>query len=615
MNTAARLQARRPADGRRRRRAHAQASPPAAFAYEELGAAHPQGQVGTGEGVARRGAARRAGRRRGASTATPMVGRERELATCLQAVERLRDGAGGLLLITGEAGIGKTRLVDGASGASPAAQGCAWLEGHTLSFGRSHQLLAVPRDRAAGRRHRERRPRGRARGQARCARDRRSSASRRRRSCPTWPPCSACQCPTSSPRGSGTWTARPWAGSSTAPRVSTSRASPRRRPLVVTFEDVHWMDASSAALLEHLLPLVDEVRSCSAASRGPSSTARSPTCRNWRGPTTPPARRRSRCTPLSAAESTTLVQQLARIDELPAALRDAILAKAQGNPFFVEEIVRSLIDLGGLERDRRDRRLQRHRERGDRISHPGHPPRGDHGARRPPRRRPQAGAAAGLGHRAHLLLPAPGRDRRGGARTRREPRRAAGARAGAREAHATPSSSTCSSTPWSRRRPTRASCCSAAGSCTGGWPPPSRASSPDRLEEFSGLLAYHYSKAEDWEKAQEYLLQGRRPGGEHRRRRRGAGPLPGGDRRLRPRLRRHVGPAGAGGAGAQDGRGPLPPRRAGAGRRVPLPGARDAGQSLSRHRPARMRRAIVVQLVRQVGHRLFPWFRPPADAG
>ena len=31
------------------------------------------------------------------------------------------------------------------------------------------------------------------------------------------------------------------------------------RPQVVVFEDVHWMDASSAALLEHLLPLIDEL--------------------------------------------------------------------------------------------------------------------------------------------------------------------------------------------------------------------------------------------------------------------------------------------------------------------------------------------------------------------
>ena len=70
----------------------------------------------------------------------------------------------------------------------------------------------------------------------------------------------------------------------------------------------------------------------------------------------------------------TLVQQLTRIDELPAPLRDAILAKAQGNPFFVEEIVRSLIDLGGLERVeatgtyRVTDRASQHRD-------PGHPPR------------------------------------------------------------------------------------------------------------------------------------------------------------------------------------------------------------------------------------------------
>jgi len=29
----------------------------------------------------------------------------------------------------------------------------------------------------------------------------------------------------------------------------------------------------------------------------------------------------------------------------------------------------------------------------------------------------------------------------------------------------------------------------------------------DRLDDFFGLLAYHYTKAEDWEKAQEYLFK------------------------------------------------------------------------------------------------------------
>ena len=29
----------------------------------------------------------------------------------------------------------------------------------------------------------------------------------------------------------------------------------------------------------------------------------------------------------------------------------------------------------------------------------------------------------------------------------------------------------------------------------------------ERLEEFYGLLAYHYARAEAWDKAQEYLLK------------------------------------------------------------------------------------------------------------
>ena len=69
------------------------------------------------------------------TNAAAMVGRERELAACTAATSRLREGQGGLLLLTGEAGIGKSRLV--AELRAGAEEHCAWLEGHTLSFGRS----------------------------------------------------------------------------------------------------------------------------------------------------------------------------------------------------------------------------------------------------------------------------------------------------------------------------------------------------------------------------------------------------------------------------------------------------------------------------------------------
>ena len=67
--------------------------------------------------------------------------------------------------------------------------------------------------------------------------------------------------------------------------------------------------------------------------------------------------------------------------------------------------------------------------------------------------------------------------------------------------------STSSSTPSSRSRPTRASSSRNGRSFT-----PSVASAietlfSERIEEFYSVLAYHYAKAEDWNKAQDYLFK------------------------------------------------------------------------------------------------------------
>jgi hypothetical protein len=68
---------------------------------------------------------------------SPLVGRDAELATLEERIEQLQTGnEGGIALIFGEAGLGKTTLVGEVRG-RVAGNGLNWLEGHTLSFGQS----------------------------------------------------------------------------------------------------------------------------------------------------------------------------------------------------------------------------------------------------------------------------------------------------------------------------------------------------------------------------------------------------------------------------------------------------------------------------------------------
>src|SRR5262249_7246365 len=53
--------------------------------------------------------------------------------------------------------------------------------------------------------------------------------------------------------------------------------------------------------------------------------------------------------PLGPSECEVLIRNLLRTDELPPALRATIADKAEGSPFFIEEVIWSLIEQGVLE--------------------------------------------------------------------------------------------------------------------------------------------------------------------------------------------------------------------------------------------------------------------------
>src|SRR5919202_3098096 len=73
---------------------------------------------------------------------TPFIGREHELRVLRSYLERVRKGQGQVVFISGEAGIGKSRLLLEFRQAL-AGEALIWLEGHTVSFGRNTPYLPM----------------------------------------------------------------------------------------------------------------------------------------------------------------------------------------------------------------------------------------------------------------------------------------------------------------------------------------------------------------------------------------------------------------------------------------------------------------------------------------
>ena len=116
------------------------------------------------------------------------------------------------------------------------------------------------------------------------------------------------------------------------------------RPLVLVFEDLHWVDPTSLELLEQLIPLTDRVALMIVAVFRP--VRQEPSWRFHEVATRDYSHRYTAIAlePLDADSSRELVAHLLEVEDLPEKVRALILEKAEGNPFFVEEVIRSLLD-------------------------------------------------------------------------------------------------------------------------------------------------------------------------------------------------------------------------------------------------------------------------------
>jgi class 3 adenylate cyclase len=279
---------------------------------------------------------------------SPMIGRDEPLRRLLEAFEIVRAGRGRMAFIVGEPGLGKSRLL---AELRRGLAGATWVEGRCVSYGRSlpyHLLIDLVRSilglpfSATG-------EDGRALMQRSIGSILGSAASPQERADTTLYLAHLLSLPVRlEEEGRVTVDADTLQGRYIAAIHRLLRDTTTRGPLVVVCEDVHWADPASVEAIRQLVPLATQLPILFvAALRGETDSA------GWSLLTMAreafgQALVEIRLEPLTDADSRMLVSNLLEIESLPEPVRELILARAEGNPFFVEEVVRMLIERGAI---------------------------------------------------------------------------------------------------------------------------------------------------------------------------------------------------------------------------------------------------------------------------
>jgi len=114
------------------------------------------------------------------------------------------------------------------------------------------------------------------------------------------------------------------------------------RPLIMAYEDLHWIDKSSEDHLEHLLESIPAARVLLIFTYRPEFV------HTWGAKSFHSQVTLNR---LSNRESLLMVAHLLGAEELDKELEEFILEKTEGVPFFIEELIKSLKDLKIIERE------------------------------------------------------------------------------------------------------------------------------------------------------------------------------------------------------------------------------------------------------------------------
>jgi class 3 adenylate cyclase/tetratricopeptide (TPR) repeat protein len=276
-----------------------------------------------------------------------LVGRDEQLGAIREAVTSLTSGQGKVISLSAEAGIGKSRLLAEIS-ASPEVEGTTWLIGRALSNGRNlsyHPIADLLRSLAQI-------------GDA----DEPTAAREKFDAVIT------SVLPENAPETLPLLANM--AGLALAPNerehidaiqsdaaekiirgavVRVLRAAAARAPVTLVMEDLHWADLSTIELIESIVGLSQEspILFINAFRPGFEETSGRvlEACREHLAD----RHLEISLVPLDASAARTMVKNLFRGGDVPQRTRAAIEERAHGNPFYIEEVVRTLVDMGAVE--------------------------------------------------------------------------------------------------------------------------------------------------------------------------------------------------------------------------------------------------------------------------
>jgi len=120
-------------------------------------------------------------------------------------------------------------------------------------------------------------------------------------------------------------------------------ARSERRPALIVIEDLHWIDGASERFVQNLAESVAGTCTLMLVNHRPEYASA------W---LTQAGHRVQRLEPLAAAATDELLDELLGTHASVLGLGRLIRERAQGNPFFIEELVQSLVEAGSLEGSR-----------------------------------------------------------------------------------------------------------------------------------------------------------------------------------------------------------------------------------------------------------------------